>query len=124
MGQGGARAIKALETAAAEESDCLQNMKRKVFITCFNKKESTSMRAQQTAEAMFREVYSKGRMRVHALSLIALSRVFLCVLRFLLWSTFLGGKDSLPERHMGQIRNYGLSSLFLACFSSIGAFLL
>lgn len=77
--QGGAHAIKGLETAGTGESSWLQNMK-KVFITCFNKKESTSMRAQHTAEAILREVYSKGRMCVRDLSLIALLKFggFLC----------------------------------------------
>ena len=67
--------IKGLETAAAEESCWLQSKERKVFITCFNKNESHSMKAQQTAEAIFREVYSKGRMRVCALE-YTLSRAF------------------------------------------------
>lgn len=109
--------IKGLETAGAGESSWLQNMKKKVFITCFNKKETTSMRAQHTAEAILREVYSKGRMCVRDLSLIALLKVgVFLVLLFLLWSIFLGGKISLTERDMGQMRNDGFFLAFLSLF--------
>lgn len=63
------------------------------------------MRAQQTAEEIFRKVYSKTRTCVCSLSLITLLRGGGFVLLFLLWNIFLGGKASLPERDMGQIRN-------------------
>lgn len=64
-----------METAANEESCWLQNMKRKVLIIFLIKRKNPSMRAQQTSEAIFRKVYSKGRMCVSARSLIALPRI-------------------------------------------------
>lgn len=113
--QGGAHVIKGLETAGTGESSWLQNMKKKVFITCFNKKKSTSMRAQHTAEAILREVYSKGRMCVRDLSLIALlkSGGFLCYFFCFGLSSWVE-RPALQKAICGRSEMIGFSSLFLA----------
>lgn len=82
------------------------------------------MRAQQTAEAIFREVYSKGRMCVFILFLIALLRVFfICYF-------FCFGVSSYTERPVFQKGIWGRTEmmffpfLFLAYFCSVSTFLL
>lgn len=124
MEEGEACVMKGLEAVTAEENCWLQNMKWKVFIACLNKKESNSMRAQQTAEATFREVYSKRKICVWCLSLIALLRIIFIIffLLFLLCSIFPGGEASLPER--GRLEMTFFNSPSSASFSSISTFLL
>lgn len=75
------------------------------------------MRAQHTAEAILREVYSKGRMCVRDLSLIALLKFggFLCYFFCFGVSSWVE-RPALQKAICGRSEMMGFSSLFLAYF--------